>query len=232
MQPRSHNPIAYQERVAHIHKANIKRVQWEDNPKHIEKDQVYPKEHEIARIEVLISRQPFRGKGHEAYPCTSTRFSYQDVLCKIAELTSIELRGSKNNHPERRHRIPHADLITDPQRQRPSPQDRQQLQTHNRQVRATPPPIRLRIHHPQLRRPVVPISSAIQPIGVAEEIDDERGMVGRGIVGGGGEEAVVQERSFEDGVDEEVEGVPDEENAEAGGGRWGEHVEGEEVGGV
>lgn len=39
-------------------------------------------------------------------------------------------------------------------------------------------------------------------------------MVYGGIEGGGGEETVVEEGTFEDGVDEEVEEVPDEEDAE------------------
>lgn len=38
-------------------------------------------------------------------------------------------------------------------------------------------------------------------------------MHGAGIEGRGGEEAVVEEGSFEEGVDEEIEGVPDEEDA-------------------
>ena len=38
-------------------------------------------------------------------------------------------------------------------------------------------------------------------------------MVDCGVEGSRGEEAVVEEGAFEDGVDEEVEGVPDEEDA-------------------
>jgi len=37
------------------------------------------------------------------------------------------------------------------------------------------------------------------------------------VEGGGGEEAIVEKGAFEDEVDEEVEGVPDEEDAQACG---------------
>lgn len=40
-------------------------------------------------------------------------------------------------------------------------------------------------------------------------------MVRGGVEGGGGEEAVIEKGALEDGVDEEVEEVPDEEDAEA-----------------
>lgn len=56
-------------------------------------------------------------------------------------------------------------------------------------------------------------------------------MLRRGVEGRRGEEAVVEEGPFEDGVDEEVEGVPDEEDAEAWGGGGREGAQGDCVGG-
>lgn len=55
-------------------------------------------------------------------------------------------------------------------------------------------------------------------------------MVGSRAVGLEGEEDVVEKGAFEDGVDDEVEDVPDEEDAEAPGGGWCEDAEGELVG--
>lgn len=55
-------------------------------------------------------------------------------------------------------------------------------------------------------------------------------MVDRGVEGRRGEEAVVQEGAFEDQVDEEVEGVPDEEDSQAQGRVGGEGAPGELVG--
>jgi len=57
-------------------------------------------------------------------------------------------------------------------------------------------------------------------------------MVDAGVEGRRGEETVVEKRAFEDGVDEEVEGVPDEEDTEGGWSGFAEHAQGEEVGGV
>ncbi len=52
-----------------------------------------------------------------------------------------------------------------------------------------------------------------------------------GVEGRGREEAVVEKGAFEDRVDEEVEEVPDEEDAEAGRRAAVQEGEGEEVGG-
>ena len=57
-------------------------------------------------------------------------------------------------------------------------------------------------------------------------------MVDGGVEGRGGEETVVEEGAFEDGVDQEIEGVPDEEDAETAGGAGCEDLSGEGVGGV
>jgi hypothetical protein len=51
-----------------------------------------------------------------------------------------------------------------------------------------------------------------------------------GVVRLEGEERVEEEGAFKDGVDEEVEGVPDEEDAEAAGDGCVEGTEGEMVG--
>ena len=48
----------------------------------------------------------------------------------------------------------------------------------------------------------------------------------------GCEETVVKEGTFEDGVDEEIEGVPDEEDAEAAGCVGCQDLAGEGVGGI
>ncbi len=55
-------------------------------------------------------------------------------------------------------------------------------------------------------------------------------MVRGWVEGRGGEEAVVEEGAFKDSVDEEVEGVPDEEDAEALGGCRREDADRQEVG--
>jgi len=47
-------------------------------------------------------------------------------------------------------------------------------------------------------------------------------VVDGGVEGGGCEEAVVDEGAFEDAVHEEVEGMPDEEDAKGFGGCGGE----------
>lgn len=46
------------------------------------------------------------------------------------------------------------------------------------------------------------------------------------------EEAVVEEGAFKDGMDEKIEGVPNEEDSEAGGGGFGEDALGEDECGV
>jgi hypothetical protein len=57
-------------------------------------------------------------------------------------------------------------------------------------------------------------------------------VVGGRIEGRRGKETVVEEGTFEDGVDEEIEGVPDEKDAETAGGGGREDLAGETVGGV
>jgi hypothetical protein len=57
-------------------------------------------------------------------------------------------------------------------------------------------------------------------------------MVESGVEGRRGEEAVVEVRAFEDGVDEEVEGMPDEEDAKTRGSVGGENALGEDEGGI
>lgn len=71
-----------------------------------------------------------------------------------------------------------------------------------------------------------------ESIWLIQEVCDERRMVSRGVVGRGSEEAVVEERAFEDCMDEEIEGVPDEEDSQAAGGSGMEGAFGEEIGGI
>lgn len=69
---------------------------------------------------------------------------------------------------------------------------------------------------------------------VGWEVGGDGGGVGRrgGGEGQEGEETVVEVGAFEDEVDEGVEGVPDEEEADFfGGGVGGEVIDGEGVGG-
>lgn len=112
-------------------------------------------------------------------------------------------------------------------------------QTH--QINTSPPLVRPRIHHPQLRKGIAPARlRAIHAVGrEAEVVEGRREEVGKEPgrvavleeVGGGdvGEEAVVEEATLEDEVAEGVRKVPDEEEAEGGrGGLW----EGGEGGGV
>ena len=56
--------------------------------------------------------------------------------------------------------------------------------------------------------------------------------MGSRIEGRRGKEAVVKEGTFEDGVDEEIEGVPDEKDAETAGSGGCKDLAGEAVGGV
>jgi len=56
-------------------------------------------------------------------------------------------------------------------------------------------------------------------------------MRDRGIIWLGGEKTVVQKRTLEDGVDEEIEKVPYEEEPQGARGGDGENAEGERVGG-
>lgn len=55
-------------------------------------------------------------------------------------------------------------------------------------------------------------------------------MMDSRVEGRGRKEAVVEEGAFEDGVDEEIKEMPDEEDAEAGGCAAVQEGEGEEVG--
>ena len=57
-------------------------------------------------------------------------------------------------------------------------------------------------------------------------------MVGSRVERHGGEEAVVEERAFEEGVDEEIEGVPDEKDSQSARGGGVEDLAGETVGGI
>lgn len=93
-------------------------------------------------------------------------------------------------------------------------------QTH--QISSRPPLIRPRIHHPQLRKRVIPATlRSIHPTVPEPEKIVRRGhqvlalRLGRGDKG---EEAVVQEAALEDEVAERVGEVPDEEEAQRGGG--------------
>lgn len=42
-------------------------IQWDEHPQHVEEDEVYPHIHEVAAIEVDITSEPLRAKGHEPY---------------------------------------------------------------------------------------------------------------------------------------------------------------------
>ena len=66
LQPGSHNSISNHECIAHILEAGPQGIQWQENPQHIKEDQIYPQEHEVARIEILVAGQPFGGESHEA----------------------------------------------------------------------------------------------------------------------------------------------------------------------
>ncbi len=57
-------------------------------------------------------------------------------------------------------------------------------------------------------------------------------MVHRRVEGSRGEETVVEEGAFEYGMNEEVEGVPDEEDAKTERCSLGEDAAGETVGGI
>ena len=43
----------------------IEYKQWEKDPEHVEERQVYPKIHEVTRVEIGVSAQPFRGECHK-----------------------------------------------------------------------------------------------------------------------------------------------------------------------
>ena len=104
------------------------------------------------------------------------------------------------------------------------------------QVNTSPPTIRPRIHHPQLRKGVAaPGLRAIHAVGrIPEEVEgcrEQRGGVLDVDGGDEGEEAVVEEAALEDEVAEGVGEVPDEEEAEGGGGGGGQDGAGGGVGG-
>lgn len=74
------------------------------------------------------------------------------------------------------------------------------------------------------------MSGTVEPGGLVQEVRDRRSRVDGRVVGLEGEEDVVEEGALEDEVDEEIEGVPDEEDAEAAGGGCVEDALGELVG--
>jgi len=74
------------------------------------------------------------------------------------------------------------------------------------------------------------VCGTVEAVRLVQEIRDQSRMVGRGAVRFGGEEHVVEKGAFEDGVDKEIECVPNEENAEAAGGGRVEGADGKQVG--
>ena len=54
------------EGVQDIRRRDVDCVEWEENPDHIEENQINPLIHEITSIEVDVAREPLGAKRHEA----------------------------------------------------------------------------------------------------------------------------------------------------------------------
>ena len=88
------------------------------------------------------------------------------------------------------------------------------------QISASPAPVSLGVDHPELSEEVIAAGlRAVSATAVTEEVVGsgcEGDGVGDGRQGQPGEEAVVEEATLEDEVDEGIEGVPDEQEAVRG----------------
>lgn len=95
------------------------------------------------------------------------------------EHTTIQFPCSKNDHPIINPPIFLRNPVTDPKCQRPRAQHSQQLQTHNREIRACPSLIRLRINHPQFAGPIIRILRSIYISARSQEIGNRNWMSNR-----------------------------------------------------
>lgn len=194
------------------------------HPERVEKDKIHPEVHKVARVEVYVTNEPLGAKGHEAWQVTVSQTS--SVSTKPSKLTSVQLTGRQDNHPDANLGIPLGKTVADIHSQRPIEKHRQQLQAHNTQVNTRPSLIRLGIHHPQLRKRITsPGLRAIHAVAVTQE-PSGRGEVSDRRLGDllVREETVVEEAALEEEVAQRVGKVPDEEEAEGSRGRRGEEA--------
>lgn len=161
--------------------------------------------------------------------------------------TSVELTSRQDNHPDAGLGTSLCNQVADVHRQGSIKEDGQKLETDDtlyyalvdkeitsiavafqhetHQISSRPSLIRPRIHHPQLRKRIVPATlRSIHPAIPPSEIIVRRGHQVLARFGRGNKrvEAVVQEAALEDEVAERVGEVPDEEEAQRGGSGAGE----------
>ena len=62
---RLQNAIADRKRVGDVLEAIPQRISREEDPKHVEENQVHPEEHEVAAVEILVAGEPLGSESHE-----------------------------------------------------------------------------------------------------------------------------------------------------------------------
>jgi hypothetical protein len=91
--PSSHNSIANRASVANIDEGDVEGEKWEEDPEHVEEDEVHPEKHEVASVEVLVHREPFRSEGHKACSNLRQRASHKSKSRESPLQTNGTIRG-------------------------------------------------------------------------------------------------------------------------------------------
>lgn len=202
----------------------------------VEGGRVSSLKHKITRVQILASAQPLWDKGHPApIQLSNSEDDNPDVDSGISsrdhDLGESQPQPSLITTPSSL-RSP-ARTYTDPSRHRPAHKDGQELETNNGGISLRPPRISPRIFPPQLRRPASAIPGPKAPnTAQAEKPPTDR----RRMRPGGIERRIVHERrpekaALEDEVNQRIEGVPDEEEAQGGRRARVQREVGQEVGG-
>ena len=67
LHPRSNNSVSNRAGISDIDEGDVESEEREEYPEHVEEDEVYPEEHEVASVEILVHREPLGSESHEAY---------------------------------------------------------------------------------------------------------------------------------------------------------------------
>jgi len=74
-------------------------VEWDEDPEHVEEEEVDPEVHEVAAVEIDVADEPLGAEGHEACnDVSSCPGNGTQRLCRGGH-TAVNFAGSEDNHP-------------------------------------------------------------------------------------------------------------------------------------